>query len=65
MPAVSSPCIKVCVIDPVSGLCRGCLRDLDEIAAWGVMGEPARRRVMENLPGRRTRLSGAGEGSAA
>jgi Predicted Fe-S protein len=32
MPA--SPCTGVCTIDPVSALCRGCARTLDEIAAW-------------------------------
>ena len=49
---VPSPCTRVCVIDPVSGLCRGCRRSLDEIAAWGRLDQAARRRVLDQLPGR-------------
>ena len=59
MSAVSTPCIKLCVIDPASALCRGCLRSLDEIAAWSGMSEAERRRVMALLPDRRPLVSGA------
>ena len=34
MERPQSPCIKVCVPGP-AGRCVGCLRTLDEIAAWG------------------------------
>ena len=41
-----SPCISVCRMDAVSGLCEGCFRTLDEIAAWGMHGRRrAARRV--------------------
>jgi len=50
--AVSTPCVKVCVIGP-DGLCRGCARTLDEIVDWARMSEPARRSVMLELPARR------------
>ena len=30
---------------PVTGLCVGCLRTLDEIAAWGVLDDEAKRAV--------------------
>ncbi len=53
--AVSSPCIKVCVID-ADGLCAGCGRTLDEIARWAGMGEAERRAVMARLPERRRAL---------
>ncbi len=46
---VSSPCIKVCVVDPARRLCRGCGRTLDEIARWGAMDEAERRHVMALL----------------
>jgi predicted Fe-S protein YdhL (DUF1289 family) len=49
---VSSPCIKVCVIDAASGLCSGCGRSLDEIARWGGMTEAARLAAMATLPAR-------------
>jgi predicted Fe-S protein YdhL (DUF1289 family) len=29
----------------MSGLCEGCLRTLDEIAAWSTLDEDAKRRV--------------------
>jgi len=29
-----SPCVGICLMDPVTRLCRGCLRSIDEIAAW-------------------------------
>jgi predicted Fe-S protein YdhL (DUF1289 family) len=31
---VPSPCVNVCQMDAQTGLCRGCLRTLDEIAGW-------------------------------
>ncbi len=31
---VPSPCVKVCQLDPATGMCRGCYRTLDEIADW-------------------------------
>lgn len=60
MTTPASPCINVCVIDPLSGLCRGCLRTIDEIAAWGGLSDEARRRVMATLPARATRGAEAG-----
>lgn len=41
----ASPCTGVCVIDPVSHLCRGCRRTLGEIAGWAGMGEAERAAV--------------------
>ncbi len=40
-------------MDPRTGWCEGCLRTIDEIAAWGSMTPEARRRVMDDLPRRR------------
>jgi len=42
---VPSPCISVCRIDAASALCTGCLRTLDEIAAWSRMEDAGKRRV--------------------
>ena len=52
MAPVSSPCCRVCVVDPVSGLCEGCGRTLAEIARWGTMSEAERRAVMAGLDDR-------------
>ncbi len=56
--AIETPCIKVCVVDPASRLCRGCGRTLDEIGRWIVMTDGERRRVMAELP---RRLAGLAE----
>jgi len=34
---VASPCVSVCTMDKISGLCIGCLRTLKEIGAWRTM----------------------------
>lgn len=52
MNAASTPCIKVCVIDPVSKLCEGCGRTLAEIARWGRLSEAERLAIMAVLPKR-------------
>ncbi len=52
MSATSSPCVKICVINPVSRLCEGCGRTLAEIAQWAAMSEPERLAVMAQLPAR-------------
>jgi hypothetical protein len=49
---IVSPCVAVCVIDPASGLCRGCKRTLDEISRWVMMNDEQRQAVLEALPRR-------------
>jgi predicted Fe-S protein YdhL (DUF1289 family) len=50
---VASPCINVCRMDDATGLCAGCWRTLDEIAAWSTMDDPAKHAVWTLLDGRR------------
>ncbi len=50
---VASPCVGVCAIEPQSGWCEGCLRTIDEIAAWGALDDRARREIWKRLPARR------------
>ena len=52
-PPVPSPCINICRMDAPSGWCEGCLRTLDEIAAWGRMSEEAKRQLWAELRQRR------------
>jgi predicted Fe-S protein YdhL (DUF1289 family) len=42
---VPSPCSSVCRMDRLSGFCEGCLRTLDEIAAWSGMDDATKRSV--------------------
>ena len=46
---VPSPCISVCRMDAVTGLCEGCFRTLDEVAAWGMMPDEEKRAVWKRL----------------
>jgi len=50
--AVSTPCVKVCVVDPISALCIGCGRTTAEIAAWSGMSERERTTIMGSLEAR-------------
>ena len=52
---VSSPCIAVCEMLPEAGVCGGCFRTLDEIAAWGALDAGEKRAVVAALPQRRAR----------
>lgn len=51
-----SPCVQICVIHDAAGICVGCYRTLDEIAAWATMPPEARRAVMAELPDRASLL---------
>ena len=50
--SIESPCIKVCVMDAASELCRGCGRTLSEIGAWSSMPDSERQTIMATLPDR-------------
>jgi uncharacterized protein len=52
--AIETPCNKVCAVDPVTGLCIGCGRTLDEIASWLAFSAEQRARIMAELPRRLT-----------
>jgi uncharacterized protein len=62
---VDSPCVKLCTIHPAERICIGCLRTIEEIAAWGRMDPDTRRAVMAELPARAPRLRQRRGGRAA
>ena len=53
LPHPSSPCTNLCVVDPDSDLCAGCLRTLDEIAMWSGMTSEEKFRVLDWVSARR------------
>ncbi|WP_373870016.1 DUF1289 domain-containing protein [Azorhizobium oxalatiphilum] len=53
---IVSPCIKVCVVDPLSSLCIGCGRTMQEIGGWMGMSPERRAAIMATLPDRLSRL---------
>ena len=56
---IVTPCVKVCIVDGESGLCLGCFRTLGEVARWSQLSERERDVLMDELPGRRSRISPA------
>ena len=54
---IESPCIRVCQMDPLHGLCLGCARTLDEISRWARMTNVERARIMRELPGRKLNVA--------
>ncbi len=50
---IQSPCINICKMDAASGLCRGCHRTLDEIAAWSRLDDAARTNILAAVASRR------------
>ncbi len=45
---VASPCIGTCRMRADGSVCEGCLRTLDEIAAWGGATDAQRRIILTN-----------------
>jgi len=64
---LETPCVNVCLLDEMSGLCVGCGRSGDEIAGWVEMTPAERRAIMATLPERLERLErqAEAEGSRA
>ena len=62
---VPSPCVSVCAIDEATGFCAGCLRTIDEIAAWSVLDDDERRDVWARIGVRRAANATRGPRSAA
>jgi predicted Fe-S protein YdhL (DUF1289 family) len=49
VPACRRPCVNICRMDAATGWCEGCLRTLDEIAAWSRLDDAAKRAVWAQL----------------
>lgn len=50
--AIRSPCVRICVIEPISSLCIGCGRSMREIGAWPGYAPQMRAAIMAELPSR-------------
>jgi predicted Fe-S protein YdhL (DUF1289 family) len=49
----ASPCVGICLVDPATRHCRGCLRTVDEIARWYDAGAAEKRAMLALLAARR------------
>jgi predicted Fe-S protein YdhL (DUF1289 family) len=54
--APASPCVGVCLLDPATRLCRGCLRTTAEIARWYRANAADKRQMLAELAERRRSL---------
>ena len=52
-PSPVSPCLGICLMDPRTRMCRGCLRTVEEIAAWYNANNADKRAILARLEMRR------------
>ena len=52
-PTPVSPCVGICLMDPRTRTCRGCLRTIEEIAGWYSASAAEKRAVLDRLAERR------------
>jgi len=52
-PSPASPCLGICLMDPQTRMCRGCLRTIEEIRTWYVAGAAEKRAILSRLAARR------------
>jgi uncharacterized protein len=52
MAAIQTPCLKVCIVEPRTGLCLGCGRTTAGIAGWTAFTDVERSSIMASLPAR-------------
>lgn len=48
-----SPCVGICLMDPATRLCRGCLRQVEEIAAWYEATAAEKHEILARIAARR------------
>ena len=53
---VPSPCISICRMSAANGLCEGCFRTGDEIAAWSQVSEDRKRAIWRTIEQRMTAI---------
>lgn len=59
-----SPCIGICRMDDDNRYCAGCLRTIDEIAAWSTATEETRWTILHAVQERRAQFAdGTGDSS--
>lgn len=46
---VPSPCISVCRMSTVTGLCEGCYRTLEELRSWSGADDSLRRTIWSRI----------------
>ncbi len=57
-PLPASPCIGICMVDPRTRQCRGCLRTVDEITRWYEASIDEKHALLAALEARRAAAEG-------
>ncbi len=57
---VPSPCLGICIVDPATRRCRGCLRTVDEITRWYEASQAEKRDLLAALAARRAAAAAKG-----
>jgi predicted Fe-S protein YdhL (DUF1289 family) len=57
-PGPASPCLGICLMDPRTRMCRGCLRTIEEIAGWYAANPADKRAILDRLAARRAAAEG-------
>jgi predicted Fe-S protein YdhL (DUF1289 family) len=52
-PCPASPCLGICLMDPRTRMCRGCLRTIDEIAGWYAASPAQQHAIIKRIVVRR------------
>jgi hypothetical protein len=52
-PTPMSPCLGICLMDPRTRMCRGCLRTIEEIAGWHAACPSEKHAILDRLAVRR------------
>jgi uncharacterized protein len=55
---VASPCIGVCSMDDLSGLCMGCFRTIDEIRSWWDLDDSSKQAIIAQASTRESSVFG-------
>jgi predicted Fe-S protein YdhL (DUF1289 family) len=48
-----SPCLGICLMDPATRMCRGCLRTVEEIRTWYEANAAEKWAILARLDARR------------
>jgi predicted Fe-S protein YdhL (DUF1289 family) len=52
-----SPCVGICIMDPRTRHCRGCLRTVEEIARWYEANAAEKRAILVMLADRKAAMT--------
>lgn len=55
---IASPCIGVCSMDDLSGLCMGCFRTIDEIRSWWDLDDHSKQAIIAQATTRESSVFG-------